>query len=255
MRSAEGEAAIILRRTEYGESDLILSLFCRSLGKLSALARSGRRSRKRFGAALGLFTLSEVSLSARPNAEMWTLLSAEPRRNYASLAQDITALAHASYGTELVRELCVEEHPDAAVFDLLIELFESLEHAGPKAGRLRVFEMRLLESLGLAPVVSHCVQCRENALEDGACLDPERGGVLCSSCAAHATGLGLRPVSEAAILVLQRAQSFRTLAQGDALEGLPDASVARNAMLALLYGHVGKPLKSVEFIAKLSNQR
>ncbi len=255
MRTAEGVAALVLRRTEFGESDLILSLYCRSLGKVSALARAGRRSRKRFGAALGLFTLSEISLSVKPKSEMWTLLSAEPRRSYGALAHDVTSMAHGSYGTELVRELCADEQPDPEVFDLLVELYESLEAAGPKAGRLRVFEMRLLEALGLAPVIRSCAVCQTHSLEEGACMDPSKGGVVCGACAVGSTGYGVRPVSEAAISLLARAQSYRQLAEGDQLEGLADAAMARGAMLALLYAHVGKPLKSVEFIAKLSNRR
>ena len=255
MRTAEGEAALVLRRTEFGESDLILSLYCRSLGKVSALARAGRRSRKRFGAALGLFTLAEVSLSSKPKSEMWTLLSAQPRKSYTALAQDVTSMAHGSYGTELVRELCADEHPDPDIFDLLVELYESLERAGPKAGRLRVFEMRLLEALGLAPLISACAQCGKNESRAGAHLDPTRGGVVCATCSPNSTGYGIRPISEAAIGILERAQGFRRLEEGDELDGLPDASIARGAMLALLYGHVGKPLKSVEFIAKLAKQR
>jgi DNA repair protein RecO (recombination protein O) len=244
-----------LRRTDFGESDLILSLYCRSLGKLSALARAGRRSRKRFGAALGLFTLSEVSLSAKPKSEMWTLLAAEPRRSFDSLAHDVTAMAHGSYGTELVRELSADEHPDPEVFDLLVELYESLHQSGPRAGRLRVFEMRLLEALGLAPIVRFCASCQREDLDPGACLDPERGGVVCSKCAPDARGYGVRPLSGKTIEFLAQAQALRELSQGDALEALPDAVEARGAMLALLYWHVGKPLKSVEFIAKLSNRR
>jgi DNA repair protein RecO (recombination protein O) len=222
---------------------------------VSALARAGRRSRKRFGAALGLFTLCDVSMTIKEKSDMWTLVSAEPRQSYTAIAHDVTAMAHGSYGTELVRELCADEHADPEVFDLLIELYKSLEAAGPKAGRLRVFEMRLLEALGLAPMISACAQCQREVLDEGACLDPERGGVVCSTCASSATGYGVRPISAAAIQLLTLAQGFRRLEEGDALDGLPDATVARGAMLALLYGHVGKPLKSVEFIAKLRKGR
>jgi DNA repair protein RecO (recombination protein O) len=255
VRTAEGVAAVVLRRTEYGEADLILSLYCRSLGKVTALARSGRRSRKRFGAALGLFTLSEVSLTARPKAEMWTLVSAEPRRSYEALGHDVTTMAHGSYGTELVRELCADEHPEPEVFDLLLELYESLNEVGPRAGRLRVFEMRLLEVLGLAPMVRSCVSCQREDLSVGSCLDPQRGGVVCKDCASESRGYGVRQISAEAISILASAQRFHRLSEGDALEGQTDAALARGAMLSLLYWHVGKPLKSVEFIAKLSNRR
>ena len=121
----------------------------------------GRRGKNRllgsdalFGAGLGMFTLTEVSMQAKERADMWTLLSAAPRCSYESLATELGSMAQASYGTELVRELTAIEHPEPDVFDLLAALFESLKRDGAKVGRLRVFELRLLASLGLAPFVA-----------------------------------------------------------------------------------------------------
>lgn len=255
MRSIEGEPALVLRRTEYGESDLIVSLYCRSLGKVSALARSARKSRKRFGAGLGIFTLSEVSLQAKDKRELWTLLSAAPRRSYETLAVDLGCMAQASYGTELVRELTPAEQPEPDIFDLLAALFESLSQDGAKVGRLRVFELRLLAHLGLAPLFSSCVSCGSQDFDAGAILDPSRGGVLCRNCAPDARGFGVRTLDTETITYLTSAQECPRLRDGDALEGSAVAVAARQAMLSLMYWHVGKPLKSVDFIAKLSAKR
>ncbi len=46
--------ALLLRRVEYGESDLVLTLLTQKVGKVSALARGARKSSKRFGSALEL---------------------------------------------------------------------------------------------------------------------------------------------------------------------------------------------------------
>ena len=48
--------AVILRRTPVGESDLIVALFTRDHGRVSAVARGARRSRKRFPAGLEMLT-------------------------------------------------------------------------------------------------------------------------------------------------------------------------------------------------------
>ncbi|MDR3038309.1 MAG: recombination protein O N-terminal domain-containing protein, partial [Candidatus Adiutrix sp.] len=45
-------AAVVLARTNYGEADLIVTFLTRELGLVSALARYGRRSRRRFGGGL-----------------------------------------------------------------------------------------------------------------------------------------------------------------------------------------------------------
>ncbi len=255
MRTVEGESALILRRTEFGESDLVVGLFVRSLGKVSAIARGARRSRKRFGAGLGLFTVSEVSLQTKPKATMWTLLTAKPVRSFATeLAADVAAMAHGSYGTELVRELSAPEHPEPVLFDLLVGLYESLATAGPKVGRLRVFELRLLMELGVAPILTRCASCHGDLGEVGLHWAPQKGGALCEKCSALELSAGVRPISTQAIDYLITAQALLKLESGDALDKMPAAVEARQAMLSLLYLHVGKPLKSVEFIAKLRNK-
>lgn len=254
MRTVEGELALVLRRTEFGESDLVVSLYGRTLGKVSALARGARRSKKRFGAGLGLFTVSNIHLQAKPKATMWTLLSAQPVQTFSELASDVAAMAHGSYGIELVRELSAPEHSDPALFDLLVSLYESLAAVGPRVGRLRVFELCLLRELGVAPTLTRCASCQGELGNQGMHWAPEKGGVLCERCSAQELSSGVRSISMEAVDYLVTAQAIARIESGDALDTLPEALEARQAMLSLLYWHVGKPLKSVEFIAKLGNR-
>lgn len=278
--------AVVLRTVPYRDADLIVTLYTRACGKISAMARSARKSKKRFGNALSILTLSRAELRRRPGAEMWTLSSAEPLRGFAGLAADLAQFAHASYGTELVRELTAAEQPDEAVLDLLVELFASLEQRGASVAVLRAFELRLLALIGLAPVLDRCVGCDLDADagldEGGSFLDPQRGGVVCRACSAAARDRGailtgtprqtfngaarsqlVRPLSGAARAFLVEAQRVDALADapresaGDAPTPVDSAvaAEARDAVLALILAHVGKPLRSLEFIAKLSGAR
>ena len=54
--------AVLLRQVDTGESDRVVTLLTEELGKVSAIARGARKSRKRFGAALALFVLAEAEL-------------------------------------------------------------------------------------------------------------------------------------------------------------------------------------------------
>ncbi|HTE51725.1 MAG TPA: DNA repair protein RecO [Kofleriaceae bacterium] len=254
MEQARSQA-VVLRKVTYGEADLILTLLTRDLGKVSALARGARRSHRRFGASLELFTVSTVEL--RPHrGELWTLGSAETTTSFTLLARDMAALAHASYGTELVRELGAPEQPDPDTFDLLVDLYRALAARGARPDVLRVFELALLGGLGLAPTLDACAACGRNgpgALDRGALLDPARGGAICALCAPASRG-GVRPLSSGARSVLQAAQraglardlSLVTIEQGE------DAVEARDAMLSLIHHHVGRPLRTLEFLGKLS---
>lgn len=248
--------AIVVRKVAYGEADLVLTLLCRDLGKLSALARGARRSQRRFGAALELFTVSTVQLRAH-RGELWTLSSAETATSFAHLARDIGTLAHASYGTELVRELSAAEQPDAAVFNLLVDLFAALSRRGARADVLRAFELALLDATGLAPALETCAACGrggDGAFNRGALLDPARGGVVCASCAPASRSAGVRPLSasaHAALVAAQRAARAGELAQVE-LDPGDAATETRDAMLALIGHHVGRPLRTLEFLGKLN---
>ena len=244
----------MLRAVPYGEADLILSFYTRARGRLSALARAARKSQRRFSGALDMFTLSSLHLRGRPSADLWTLEAAQPVRAFVSLALDMGTCAHASYGTELLRELSPVEAPDEPALDLLLALFSELEAHGAHAQVLRAFELALLDIVGLSPVLDRCVGCGATELDGrGMLLDPGRGGVCCASCAALARQGGVRPLSGPARQALARAQAAPDLATARLLT--PDAAAAaeaRDAMLSVLLGHVGKPLRSLEFIVKMS---
>jgi len=251
--------AVVLRKLAYGEADVIATLLAREQGKLAALARSARRSQRRFGAALDLFTVSEVELRPHRGSELWTLSSAQTIESFAELAREVGSLAHASYGTELCRELSAAEQPEPELFDLLVELFRSLARRGARVDVLRAFELAMLDLVGLSPAFEVCAACGRGdsfALDRGAVLDAARGGAICSACAAASRGAGVRPLGAGARAVLAAAQRAARGPGGLAAVDLgggrgDDADEARDAMLALLTHHVGRPLKTVEFIGKL----
>jgi DNA repair protein RecO (recombination protein O) len=258
--SAIATDAVLLKSVAYGEADLIVTLFTRARGKLSALARGARGSKRRFAGALGTLVVSRVELRPRPASELWVLASATPTEAFHQVAADVVALAHAGWATELVRELSAPEQPDQEVFDLLLGLYRLLGARGPSVTALRAFELALLDHAGLAPVLDRCVGC--GSLEPaalnapGAVFDPGRGGVACSACAGHATGHGVRPLpapARALLLAAQRATSPAEVHDG----GAPPAGAreARDALLEVLLAHVGKPLRSLEFLKQLAGTR
>ena len=81
--------AVVLKRVPYGEADLVVTLYTRDLGKLSALARSARRSQRRFGGVLDLFTVSEAELKPHRGGDLWTLGTAALRASYTDLARKV----------------------------------------------------------------------------------------------------------------------------------------------------------------------
>lgn len=250
---------VLLKKIDYGDSDLIVTLLTREGGKVSALARAAKRSRRRFGGALVSFTVSHAELTRRPRRELHTLSSATPRESFAGIATDMVALAHASYGTELVRELVAAEVVETRIFDLLVSLYRVLLQKGPNPRVLRVFELQLLRHLGLEPDFTQCMSCGSSSderLSSGAIFDPGSGGVVCRECAPEARGLGVRQLEDPARRLLVSSAQIPSLEDAAVLTADDDgARDARNLMLGLVQAQVGAPLKSIEFATQLASGR
>lgn len=173
--------AIVLRHTDYGEADRIVSLFTADHGLLKGFARSARKSRKRFGAALEPFARVRLLWRQRSSSNLVQLQEAELVELHPRLRSDLKAMALASYGCELVEQLFGEggEHPE--VFDLLASLLASLDRQGGCAEHRLLLELRLLRLSGHEPHLLHCSLCG-GGLPEEARFSPVHNGSLCPNC-------------------------------------------------------------------------
>jgi DNA repair protein RecO (recombination protein O) len=254
--------AIVVRVVDYGESDRVATLLTRAVGKVSALARGARRSRKRFGGALEPFGAGQAVLSER-RGELWALESFDARRGFPRLALDVAKVAHAAYLCELARELVPEHAPDERIFALVEEALSLLDGGEPHPSLLRAFELKLLDAVGLQPALDTCVSCGdavpaagEGEPGRGELVDVRRGGVVCARCAAGEASV--RPTARLVSGEARRAliaAGRAPLDRARAIDWGAGAEAARDLLQALLAEHLPRPLRSVEFIAKLNRAR
>jgi len=247
--------SLVLRLVDYGESDRIVTLYSRDLGKLGALARGARRSRRRFGAALALFNVGDATLVERRGAELARLDDFQLVRDGSALAADLGRLTHASYAVELIRELTPAHHREPAIFDLGVEFLRVLGAAAPRPELLRVFELKLLAEVGFMPAFDRCAACGSEDLDrPGQVFDVRRGGVLCRACAGPGRGPVL-PLPESARRAFVAAQRCKLAAAAELTFAPADNATLRDVALAVVQEHVGKPLRTVEFLHKLGAGR
>ena len=249
--------AVVLGQTAYGEADRVMTLYTRSHGKVSAIAQAARRSRGRFGASLALFVVGEATLREPPRRDLLVLERFDVRRDLSGLAVDVVRFAHASYATELVRELTVPHKAEPELLDLLVELYDVVARTEPSADTLRAFELRLLFELGVSPELTRCVECGEAdemaLARAGTVASPHKGGLLCSSCAKRVFAADTRPLPPAARERLMGLMALGSLELAAALPRAPAplAATVRDILHAILAGHLARPLRSLAFINQL----
>ena len=182
--------ALVLRHTNYGESDIILTLFTAEFGLQKGFARSARKSRKRFGAVLEPFTQAVFQWKSG-RGDFWFLQDAELIDSRFGLRGNFQRLALASYGVELVGLLLEEGEPFQLVYELLCSFLDYLDRGGDELSARLLFELRLIYMLGYMPHLLHCSECLKVFDNELIRFDATRGGSLCLDCAGLSSGINV----------------------------------------------------------------
>src|SRR5436309_604240 len=150
--------AIVLRTYPFRESDLLVTLFTRSEGKVRGVARAAKKSRRRFGGALEPLTYIKVAYEDRERQELSRLDSCEvlesPLTTEVSYPRAV-ALGHVA---ELLDELLPDREANDAVFRLALSVLAQLrgqEFWLP----VTYFELWMARLMGYLPDITECLEC------------------------------------------------------------------------------------------------
>lgn len=179
--------AFVLRTTDYGERDVIVTLLGRDTGRFSAIARSAKTSRRRFPGSLQPIRRLNASFTTRARNDLATLTDAQVITDYPGIELDLEKISLASYATELVRETCREGDEASEIFDLLEHLFSQLSANSATLEESQTllcrFELHLLHALGAMPSLDGCARCglAAESLQKFACSRLGEG-LICHEC-------------------------------------------------------------------------
>jgi DNA repair protein RecO (recombination protein O) len=169
---------------EVFETSLVVTLFTRELGKISALAKGARRLKSPFQGGLDLLGVSDIVLIPKATESLDLLTEAAATERFASLRRDLAALYAGYYLAELLSDLTDFHDPHPRLFDAARITLRHLGDARLRARRVVRFELACLRELGLLPSLDACSNCGvvveagTGAMAFGAAA----GGVLCDEC-------------------------------------------------------------------------
>lgn len=172
--------AVVLRTYALREADLLVTLFTRAEGKVKGVARSAKKSRRRFGGALEPLTWVRVYWEDRERQELARIDSCEVLDSPLADAVAYPRAVALSHVAELLDELLPDREANDAVFRLAISALRCLRTDAIWMP-LTYFELWLARLTGFLPDLSECVMC-------GAALNGSRAyhhalvdGLMCAA--------------------------------------------------------------------------
>lgn len=244
MALRESEA-IVLRTYPMREADLLVTFFTRVEGKVRGVARSAKRSKRRFGGALEPLTYVRAFYDLREGQELVRLDACEvlesPLASEVSYARAV-ALGHIA---ELLDELLPDHEANDAIFRLTLSVLHVL--TGPDIWMpVTYFEIWLTRLVGFLPELNECVVCGRNLNGSRAYFHALADGLMCGDDKRLASS-ELSPQSRALA-----GQMFR--APVDRFSGKPwpksQGAELRRFAIQILQRHIEKKLITASMLEK-----
>ena len=191
--------ALLLRRTPFGESSLIVRLLTPELGRVDLVAKGAYRTKSRLFATLDWFHTLEAEFHPKALG-LAPLRAADWLRRRPGLPRDRERYRAGLSMLEMGEAAARVQHAEPELFALVEAGLEALEASDlPPLLELARFELEFLTWLGIAPALGDCATCGQAFEPSPAEGEPRRvpfsagsGGRQCHPCAQAARQAGMR---------------------------------------------------------------
>jgi DNA repair protein RecO (recombination protein O) len=178
LQKCEG---IVIRSTDYGETNKIVTLYTREWGKVGVMARGAKKPNSRLAAVTQLFTYGQFLFQA--STGLGSLQQGEMMSSMRGIREDIFLTAHASYIVDLTDKIIEDKKPNPFLFELLLQTLNFINEGYDLEIITNIYEMKMLNVQGLYPILDKCAYC--GSTEGDFNFSIKEGGLLCHRCFAH----------------------------------------------------------------------
>jgi len=179
VQPIEQQASYILHRRAYRETSYILDVYSLYHGRITIVAKGATRGKYNFSALLQMFQPLLLSWSGRSNLKTLTNVEA-PSMAFTFVSERLYC---AFYLNELLLKLAPEADPNPMLFSAYASALQGLKDKNHTETVLRVFELALLRSVGLAPDFLYDTSSNKIQANLLYSLDPNEGFALIKSSA------------------------------------------------------------------------
>jgi DNA repair protein RecO (recombination protein O) len=152
--------AIVLRSYPMREADLLVTFFTRAEGKIRGIARSAKKSKKRFGGALEPLTFVRVYWEERERTDfdLTRIDSCDVLESPLTDTVDYHRAVALGYVAEMLDQLLPDREANDAIFRLSHAVLQNLR-AGSIWMALTYFDLWIVRLTGLLPELHACIEC------------------------------------------------------------------------------------------------
>ncbi len=179
----EQTEAIILRVSDYSESDKLITFYSPDLGKATGIAKGAKRSKKRFCNKLELFTKLHLMYNKSRQSNLLFISEADLLDSYLTLRHSYELYVFAIQFSELILRFTQESDSDPHIYQLLQWALNGLQSNKSPLQICTFFHLKLFSITGYQPEFEQCYFCNAKVQPNRRFTIHMAGGsLICEEC-------------------------------------------------------------------------
>ena len=249
MALRESEA-IVLRTYPLREADLLVTLFTRTEGKVRGVARSAKKSKRRFGGALEPLTYVRAFYDVRELQDLARIDACEVLESPLAAEVGYARAVGLGHVAELLDELLPDREANDAIFRLTLSVLHVM--SGPDVWMpVTYFDLWLTRLVGFLPELAECIICGRTLNGSRAWFHALADGLMCADDKRLASS---EISSESRVLAAQMFRApIESFASAASNEPWPKARCAdlRKFLIQTLQRHIEKKLVTAGMLERI----
>lgn len=183
MTSIIKTEAIVLKKIDFRNSSLIVNLYTKDFGKISAILKGARSSKAKLGFKVDMLNNIEVIVYKKEEREVQTISQTNLLNHFPIIKTDLEKLKYATAILELILKLIPENEKNEKLFRATIRIFNLINTS--ESDPLFYFSKFLIffiKEIGFEIVFDKCSNCRKKIIEKSNIGFDYSAGFLCGEC-------------------------------------------------------------------------
>jgi DNA repair protein RecO (recombination protein O) len=187
------DLAICIHAIDYSETSQIVSFFAKATGKIDAIAKGSKRPKSPFDGPIEVLSHGNTVFIDSAGEKLATLTEFQQQPALINLRNNLFMLYACLFAAELMNKLTHDYDPHPELFDSFLEFLHNTneQHSTSQQQRdilalLILFQLTLLNEIGLQPILSHCVNCKmsheSRAASHEIYFSSSANGLICRDC-------------------------------------------------------------------------
>ena len=170
---------IILSEVDYKESSKIINVLTKEYGIIGFIAKGTKKVNSPLTAVTSKLTYGYFHVKYKENG-LSTLMEVDVIDRFKNIKKDISMMSYSLYLLEL-SDRVYKHSENNTIYDELIASLKKIDEGYDYQVITNIFELKMLDYLGIRPVVDECVNC--GSKHDIVTISSYKGGYLCKNCA------------------------------------------------------------------------